>query len=320
MSDSELDRLLEETTRQRIGPLWLAEIRRACSGVASHFDPAIYGVAEDSWTAAEIDDLVQDVTTEQLLRQAQLDYIIDVAFSIDDVRRLLRHQARRALIRRRRRTVVDQLLDRLKALLNADGYEAVAGISPARYRPTGSDFGPGVPQETTIGAAAAAVRLLPTSSGSGGRAPAVFRTEVLEQILILAFEATASSLSISDLGEILRRALTSWVPVVLEGGDQLDPWPADPVDLPIELEETMNELMQRIDATDREILRAKLAGISDATLAGRLDISRPTVARRKNEAFRHLRDAWMTLDVDLAPERIAQEVYLRLLEAGSDHG
>ena len=146
-------------------------------------DPAVYGVAEGSWTAGEIDDLVQDVTTEQLLKQAQLDYIIDVASSIDDVRRLLRHHARRALIRRRRRTVVDQLLDRLKALLGADGYEAVAGISPARYQPTGSDFGPRVPRETALDAAAAAVRLLPTSSGSGGRAPAVFRTEVLEQVL-----------------------------------------------------------------------------------------------------------------------------------------
>ena len=85
MSDAELDRLLEETTRQRIGPLWLAEIREACSGVSRHFDPAVYGVAEGSWTAGEIDDLVQDVTTEQLLKQAQLDYIIDVASSIEDV-------------------------------------------------------------------------------------------------------------------------------------------------------------------------------------------------------------------------------------------
>ena len=48
-------------------------------------DPAVYGVAEGSWTAGEIDDLVQDVTTEQLLKQAQLDYIIDVASSIEDV-------------------------------------------------------------------------------------------------------------------------------------------------------------------------------------------------------------------------------------------
>lgn len=84
--------------------MWLAEIREACSGVSRHFDPAVYGVAEGSWTAGEIDDLVQDVTTEQLLKQALLAYIIDVASSIDDVRRLLRPQARRALIRRRRRT------------------------------------------------------------------------------------------------------------------------------------------------------------------------------------------------------------------------
>lgn len=320
MSDLELDRLLEEATASRIGPLWLAEIRQACSGVARHFDPAVYGVAEGSWTAGEIDDLVQDVTTEQLLRQAQLDYIIDVASSIDDVRRLLRHQARRALIRRRRRTVIDRLLVRLKALLDADGYEVVAGISPARYQPTGSDLGPQLPRETALDAAVAAVRLLPTSSGSGDRAPSVFRTEVLKQVFGLAFEATNASLSISDLGEILRRALTSWVPVVLEGDDQLDPWPADPADLSNELEETMNDLMQRIEPTDREILRVKLAGMSDSVLADRLGVSRPTAANRKVEAFRRLREAWGALDVDVAPERVAQELYLRLLDEGEDHG
>lgn len=318
MSSSELDPLFAEAAASRIGPLWLAEIRKACAGVARHFDPGVYGVAEGSWTAGEIDELVQDVTTEQLLRQAQLDYILDVASSIDDVRRLLRHQARRVLVRRRRRTVVDQLLDRLKAILGSHDYEMLDGITPVRYRPAGSDLGPQAPDDVALDAAAAAVRLLPTSSGEGERAPSVFRAEVLEQVLILAFEATGSSLSVSDLGEILRRALTSWVPVVLEGGEQLDPWPADPVDLPIESEETVNELMQRIDAADREILRAKLAGVSDAALAGRLGVSRPTAAKRKSEAFGHLREVWATLDVDVAPERVAQELYLRLVEADGD--
>lgn len=319
MTEPELDRLLDEAIARQIGPLWLAEIRDACSAVARHFDPGVYGVAERSWTTGEIDELVQDLTTEQLLRQGQLDYIIDVATSADDVRRLLRHQARRALVRRRRRTVIDQLLVRLKKLLDSQEYERLVGINPARYQPTGSEVDPIPATEAALDAAAAAVRLLPTSSATGDRAPAVFRAEVLEQVLRLAFEATGASLSVSDLAEILRRALTSWVPVVLEVGEQFDPWPADVADVPIDLEETMHDLMQRIDVADREILRAKLAGVSDAALADRLGISRPTAAKRKTEAFRNLQEAWVTLAVDLAPERVAQELYLRLVEDGGNY-
>lgn len=320
MSDAELDTLLEETKRLRIGNGWLAEIRSACVEVSRHFSPAAYAVSERSWTASEIDELVQDVTTGQLLGDGQLDYILDVSASIHHVRRLLRHQVRRALVKRRRLTVVDRLLARLRAMLDGPRFERLPGLAPSRYRPMGSSLGGEPPTEGQIRKAAAMVRLLPTTTTTGDRAPTVFRSEVLEQVLNLSFEATETSLSIDDFGKVLREALTSWVPVVLEMNDEADRWPVEMTELPFELEETLNALMQQLSDTDRLILRSKLAGLSDAAVAADLGVSRPTAVKRRLEAFRRLRSSWTDLAGDLSVEqsgRLAQEIYLRLNQGRS---
>ncbi|MGH3832573.1 MAG: hypothetical protein ACRDRS_19390, partial [Pseudonocardiaceae bacterium] len=140
MTDPRLDELTAETQRERIGPLWLAEVREACREVSRRFDAVVYAVVERAWTGSEIEELVQDVTAEQLLRQGQLRYILDVAASVEEVRRLLRHQVRRSLVRRRRRTVVDQLLARVRQSLEDPCCERLPGVVPDRWRPRGSDW------------------------------------------------------------------------------------------------------------------------------------------------------------------------------------
>ncbi len=50
--------------------------------------------------------------------------------------------------------------------------------------------------------------MLPKSLGTGDRAPAVYRSEVLSQLVDLAFTAAGTSLSIDDFGNILRDVLT----------------------------------------------------------------------------------------------------------------
>lgn len=324
MSDAELAALATETSRQRLGRRWLAEVRAACIEVARRFDPRIYGVAEHTWTTAEIDDLVQDVIVEQLLRQGQLDYVLDVAQTITDVRRLLRHQVRRALTRRRRLTVVDRLLTRLVALLDGPGYEQVPGRRPARYRPEGSSLAPDEPREESLRRAAAAVRLLPTTAAMGDRAPTVFRTEVLAELAARAFAAATTSLSIDDFGRILRRALTSWLPVVLDLDEDAAQRPAaDPADLAGELEETVDLMLAELTDTDRVVLRAKLSGSADSELAAQMGLSRPTVTKRRGEAFASLRAAWEEHASELPSAHtplLAQLIYLRLdsIEVATD--
>lgn len=321
MSGADFAVLVEESDVQRIGHRWLAEIRRACVEVSRRFDPVIYAVSEPSWSEGEIDDLVQDVTTEQLLRQGQLDYILEVSSSIEDIRRLLRHQVRRALVRRRRRTVVDQLLVRLGELLRSAQFEELPGFSPRRYRPSGTDFQADPPSDLLLRAAAAQVRMLPTTSSSGDRAPTVFRAAVLEQVLTLSFATTGASLSIDDLGRILRESLTSWTPVVLGQDEQPDSLAADPEALTFELEEVVEALMRNINEIDRRILCSKLAGLPDSALVEQLGVSRPTAAKQKLEAFDRLRKSWQELAGDLSSEqssRLVQELYLRLAVAGFD--
>ncbi|MCQ3810004.1 MAG: hypothetical protein KTV68_05545 [Acidimicrobiia bacterium] len=320
MSDQALEFLIAETADHRIGRLWLEEIRSACTEVTRRFDPAVYAIAEPVWSEGEIDELVQDVTTEQLLNQGQLDYALDVAQSIDDVRRLLRFWTRRELARRRRRTVVDRLISRLIVFLESASYEAIPGTAPARYRPVGSTVDVQPPSDQDINRAAASIRLLPTTRATGDRASPVFRSDVLTSIAHQCFQATGSSLSINDFGRILREALTSWLPEFLELGEEQD-WIAEQSSIEIESEDTVDTLMEAIPHTDQAILYAKLSGTSDSALAAQLGVSRPTAAKRKTEAFDRLRDTLASEMGDQTPEQtssLAQLFYLRLCQAVSD--
>ena len=317
MNGQELDLLLAEAASQRIGQRWLDEVRTACTEVTRRFDPGVYAVAERIWSDGEIDELVQDVTVEQLLYQGQLDYILDVSRSIDDVRRLLRFRVRRELARRRRRTVVDRLLVRIADVLDGESYEQVPGSVPARYRPVGSETGIDSPSEESLRKAAAAVRLLPTSQASGERASPVFQSDVLAQVAAHCFRATNASLSIDDFGRILREALTSWLPEFLELDEGQD-WPAEQAGTDIELEDIVDSLMAQISEEDQFVLYAKLSGIPDGELASQLDVSRPTAAKRKFDAFDRLRElmATETSDMEFAQtSQIAQLLYLRLSQA-----
>ena len=318
MSDPQLDALRAESTAVRIGPLWLAEIREACTEVSRRFDPNVYGVAESTWSVGEVDELVQDVTVEHLLRQGQLDYILDVAHGITDVRRLLRHQVRRALVRRRRLTVVDRLIRRIASILR-DEYEDVAGITPARYRPHGSDLPSVQPTDGQLHRAAAAVRLLPMSSATGDRAPAVFRSEVLGIVVATSFIEAETSLSLADFSRILSDALTSWVPVVLELSEGVEVEAPDEFDPT--LEQTAVMIIDDLDRAERLVLRTKLAGASDSELASLLDVSRPTAAKRKAESFLALRESWQAHASDVTSAqhpRLAQLVYQQILKDVSD--
>ncbi|WP_419850094.1 hypothetical protein [Candidatus Poriferisocius sp.] len=317
MNGPEFDLLLAEAASQRIGQRWLGEVQTACTEVTRRYDPAVYAVAERAWSDGEIDELVQDVTVEQLLHQGQLAYILDVSRSIDDVRRLLRFRVRRELARRRRRTVVDRLLARLADLLDGDTYEPVRGSVPTRYRPVGSDVGIEAPSDESLRQAAAAVRLLPTSQATGERSSPVFRSEVLAQVASHCFRATGTSLSIDDFGQILREALTSWLPEFLEL-DEGQNWPAEQASAEFELEDIVNSLLGEISEEDQQILYAKLSGVSDSDLASQLGMSRPTTARRKSEAFDRLREllASEAGDMEFAQTpQIAQVLYLRLSQA-----
>jgi len=198
-------------------------------------------------------------------------------------------------------------------------FERLPGVVPDRWRPRGSDWPAEPPTDVGLRAAVAAVRMLPKSLGTGDRASAVYRSEVLSQVVDLTFTAAGTSLSIDDFGNILREVLTSWVPVVLDQSDGPDVPGTELAELSLDLEETVTAVLDALDGTDRTVLRIKLAGAPDSDLATALSVSRPTAAKRKSEAFDRLRAAWIRAGASGASEsiRVAEELYTRLHTSGS---
>lgn len=201
-----LDQLRDEYRAEGIGHVILDEVRRAVHDVARRYDPAIYG-GSASWNDAE-EDVVQGVVVDLLLAEGQLDYIMATALTLDDFRNLLRFQVRRYLARNRRRTVVDNLLDRAKGLLGKPPYEEVA---PGRYGlPGNADPRPSTDAE--LQAAARAAALVPRASpAKGDRAPVVYTGDALAALVKAVARSLPAGFSLSELGKILEIVLTDWV-------------------------------------------------------------------------------------------------------------
>ena len=113
-----LEAIVEERQALGIGPVILGLIQSLTANVTRTYDPTVYaGVA--SWQDG-LEDLVHDVIVDRLLAEGQLDYAIDIATTPEALRALLTRQIKRTLARRRRRTVVDNLLDRVRHILDRD--------------------------------------------------------------------------------------------------------------------------------------------------------------------------------------------------------
>ena len=95
------------------GQIWdlLVEITKS---VARRYPPDVYNRGE-KWEGS-YEDLAQDVAVDLLLAENQIHYIFDIAREVEDVRRLLVRQVKRALYRRRTTTVVDRLLVRTRRI------------------------------------------------------------------------------------------------------------------------------------------------------------------------------------------------------------
>src|SRR4051812_31452710 len=76
VSTGDLQALIDEHAKQKLGPLWLGEIETAASRVARRYPPSVYA-RSTQWDEDAINDLVQDVV-ERMLAKGQAEYICDV--------------------------------------------------------------------------------------------------------------------------------------------------------------------------------------------------------------------------------------------------
>ncbi|MFC7500529.1 hypothetical protein [Nocardioides sp. GCM10030258] len=283
--------LQHEYETDTIGHLWIDEVERIVRRIADKYPPAVYSET-GNWDEAALENLTQDVVVTQLLEEGQLDYIMTVATSIDRARALLTHTVKRTLGRSRRRTVIDNLLDR---------FNAIKPFAP------GGHTGP-QPTEVVLMTAANLIAKLPrVRIINSDRAPIVYTAETLDEIIRIVTETVGEDILRRDLERILRLVLSDYVPSALvefEGG--LDE--PDRAFTP-EQEVAVQDVVTRLSSLPPEaltILAFKIDARSDDYVASQLNVSRPIAARRFKEASNEVGNAIRELSPTLQDEVLAR--------------
>jgi hypothetical protein len=302
-----LGELRVEYASVRVGPKILAEVAQAVRQISRRYDPQIYGSAA-RWEDAE-GDLIQSVVLHVLLEEGQLDYLMATSVQLDDFQHLLRFQVRRYLARQRRRTVVDNVVDRAKKLLQT-GFETLGKGSAARFRLPSSAVELREPTEDELVSAARSAALVPRSRFSAHeRAPAVYTRETLELVLLSVANSLPAAFSLGDLAKILELVLTDWVASFLYDFEEAQGEASKTLNPEEEamVEAAAKELLEQSAPDHLLVLRRKLENVPDQSIADELGVSRPTVIARKKEVLDTLARA-----LEEIPEHIHMSVMDRI--------
>jgi hypothetical protein len=293
-----LAELRDEYIALRIGPKILAEVRQTVHGVVRRYDPQIYGRAA-SWDDAE-EDIVQSVVLDLLLSEGQLDYLMSTAVTLDDFQRLLRFQMKRYLARQRRRTIIDNLLDRAKVMLKTDPFQTTGSGHAVGYFLRDAIIDMRGPTDEEVLAAARSAALIPRIRFSDQeRAPVVYSREDLATLLKAVAGSLPTPFSLHDLAKILELVLTDWVTGFLYDFEEAQVQVSTNLSPEEEMmvDEATREILERCSPEHLLVLRRKLENVPDQSIADELGSSRPTVIARKRETMDRMRDALSELPV-----------------------
>lgn len=291
---SDLTALRAEHVRLGVGPLIVAEVRSVAYDLVPRYNAAVYSEI-GNWRHG-LDDLVQDVVADSLLRDRQVEFMLAVAPTIDDFRRLLVRQVRRRLARRRTRTIVDNLLDRSRPLLGGPPFETGRRHQYTVFRLAGPEVEDRAATFAELRRAAHAVRSVPQRQTSiGDRAPMVFTTANLRKVLHRVAAALPVAFTIGELDRIFRLALPHFLPGVLDPDERsaaADDGESVDADL---VARHSSKLLSRLDSELRVALAMKIAGASDEEVGKQLRVSRRTATNRKARAYEVLEEVLLPL-------------------------
>jgi hypothetical protein len=283
-----------EYESERIGRLILDEAVRAVARATRHYDPVVYG--RSSHWADAVDDVVQDLVVGMLLGEGQLDYMMSVSRDLDGFRALMGLQVRRLLARTRVRTVIDNLLERSRAILRERPFEVhVAPDRPELYALSGSQAR--LPSDDEVWRAARAAALVPrVGIGRSERAPLVYSEESLRILLGGVARDLGCRFDLSHLDSILRLVLTDFLPSFLEIGEEAPEVRSGARSTEEEtvVRQAADGILKGLGPEQQRLLVDKLSGVPDVEMARERGVSRPTLAKRKSAIFEvlevHLRD------------------------------
>ncbi|MXZ68840.1 MAG: hypothetical protein F4Z17_07675 [Acidimicrobiia bacterium] len=275
----------------RIGPRIWALVLEMTSAVARRYPPRVYNHGEP-WTDESVQDLAQQVVLDRLLGEAQLEYLFDQATSIESSRRLLALQIRRTLAHRRRKTVVDRLLTRVRRLAQEPPFRPHAvgrsvWVSDKDFSGPLADL-----SDSRISHIASAVRDIPqlAASKESSRASMIYTTADL-RLLLERVVSEAGAVSERDLARVFENLLTSCLPTFLQDpeGDypSEEPTPEEAAE-DAQMRAAVETFARDLSEPERWILLGKSQGIADGDIAARLGRSRPWVAQRKHGILERL--------------------------------
>ena len=304
--------LRREYANDRIGEGIYMIVHDLAFKIGRRYPESIYNGGM-SWDNQSFDDLCQEVVTDQLLGQNQIDYIFDQATSTESVRRLLTMQVKRALIARRKKSPIDRLLGRISDLGTAGRLEKAGNHSLQIYRPLGSTAHYTNLSDAQINACASAVSSIPrlASRLDSSRETMIYTREHLETLINTVF-TVVPAVSARDFERIFEILLTPWCPAALVPIEDESIPPGQPAQDPIEEQEmiaTATKFAENLNHRQRVVLVMKCQQFSDAQIAAELKLSRPTVAELKQTGLDRMKELMHGLPEDLL--RIFIEHFLK---------
>lgn len=316
--------LRAEYERERIGSLILERVRAVVSRTAQRYPPAVYAEVAGVWDDDNLGVLIQDFVVRSLLDQGQLDYTMSVATSLADFDALTARQVRRHLRQGRRRTVVDNLVERARAIVGAAPFTNVAGATE-RYVLAGVAIEDREVRDIDLVEALRLASLIPREvSDVRERAARVYKDDDLSRVLASIARGLRCPFTLDHVRYVLDRLLTELAPRHLlslsddsghaddaarartreaaevqalrdEGGDMMAVPELAPEGAALAVD-AVARYTGALDGRDRTILRLKWSGASDTAVAVAVGLSRPTVADRKHHLLTELEGELSGLD------------------------
>lgn len=293
--------LRREYADDRIGEGIYKIVRDLASRIGRRYPESIYNSGM-AWDNQSFDDLCQEVITNQLLGQKQIDYIFEQATSTESVGRLLTMQVKRALSARHKKSPIDRLLVRISDLATAGQLEKAGDRSMEFYRPKGSRAQSTNLSVAQINACVKALSSIPrlASRLDSSRETMIYTREHLETLINTVF-TVVTAVSARDVERIFGILLTPWCPATLVPIEDESIAPGHPAPDPMEEKEMItaaNKFAENLSHRQRVVLVLKCQQIPDAQIASELKLSRPTVAKLKQEGLDRMKQFMRGLPED----------------------
>ena len=166
-----------------------------------------------NWNREEKEDLASELIADVLIGDGKIDYLFDVADSIESLNKVLNAMINRLLTRRLIKTLATNQIVRLKKKFKEDGFEEVKTANGIWYRPPKSIS---IPKEFEVGQLrflVEEIRKIPRKpvNSNSERATMVWSTAAFNLVIKQILEVRGG-LYLRDFDQILKELLTDSLP------------------------------------------------------------------------------------------------------------